>query len=80
MIPFLERRAEVSSAEAGQTVSLALRRVMRADVRKGMVIAHKSEAPPRGKTVLHFFVSPAGGGDPVSNTARRSLLIMEFYD
>ncbi|EIM83013.1 P-loop containing nucleoside triphosphate hydrolase protein [Stereum hirsutum FP-91666 SS1] len=41
------KRAEVSSAEAGQTVSLALKRVKRADVRKGMVIAHKSETPPR---------------------------------
>lgn len=41
----------MSSAEAGQTVSLALKRVKRADVRKGMVIAHKSETPPRGETL-----------------------------
>jgi GTPase len=35
------------SAEAGQTVALALKRIRRAEVRKGMIIVHKSEAPPR---------------------------------
>lgn len=41
------KRAEVKSAEAGQTVSLALKRVRRAGVRKGMVILQKSETPPQ---------------------------------
>ena len=42
-------RASVESAEAGQCVSLALKRVRRAAVRKGMVIVHKTESgPPRG--------------------------------
>ncbi|KAL4063525.1 P-loop containing nucleoside triphosphate hydrolase protein, partial [Scleroderma yunnanense] len=41
------KRADVSAAEAGQCVSLALKRVKRALVRKGMVIVHKSDAPPR---------------------------------
>ncbi|KAF7792398.1 hypothetical protein EIP86_003435 [Pleurotus ostreatoroseus] len=42
------KRASVSSAEAGQCVSLALKRVRRAAVRKGMVIVHKDEnGPPR---------------------------------
>lgn len=41
------KRADVSSAEAGQCVSLALKRVKRAVVRKGMVIVHKSDTPPR---------------------------------
>lgn len=42
------KRAEVKSAEAGQTVSLALKRVRRAGVRKGMVILQKTETPPQG--------------------------------
>ncbi|EMD37913.1 hypothetical protein CERSUDRAFT_114562 [Gelatoporia subvermispora B] len=41
------KRAPVNSAEAGQCVSLALKRVRRAAVRKGMVLVHKSEVPPR---------------------------------
>jgi hypothetical protein len=41
-------RADVTTAEAGQCVSLALKRVRRATVRKGMVLVHKMEAPPRG--------------------------------
>lgn len=42
--------APVNSAEAGQCVSLALKRVRRAAIRKGMVIVHKTDAgPPRGK-------------------------------
>ncbi|KZV66905.1 GTP-binding protein 1 [Peniophora sp. CONT] len=41
------KRADVSHAEAGQTVALALKRVRRAAVRKGMVIVHKIDAPPR---------------------------------
>lgn len=40
-------RAPVNSAEAGQCVSLALKRVRKAAVRKGMVLVHKSETPPR---------------------------------
>ncbi|KIM66374.1 hypothetical protein SCLCIDRAFT_318796 [Scleroderma citrinum Foug A] len=41
------KRADVSSAEAGQCVSLALKRVKRAVVRKGMVVVHKSDTLPR---------------------------------
>ncbi|KAG1716401.1 hypothetical protein ID866_753 [Astraeus odoratus] len=41
------KRADVVSAEAGQCVSLALKRVKRAAVRKGMVVVHKSDTPPR---------------------------------
>ncbi|KAH8107926.1 P-loop containing nucleoside triphosphate hydrolase protein [Cristinia sonorae] len=42
------KRAPVNSAEAGQCVSLALKRMRRAAVRKGMVIVHKIDAgPPR---------------------------------
>lgn len=44
-------RASVTSAEAGQCVSLALKRVRRAAIRKGMVIVHKTEGPPpRGES------------------------------
>jgi len=38
----------VTSAEAGQCVSLALKRVKRAEVRKGMVLVLKTDTPPRG--------------------------------
>lgn len=41
------KRATVKSAEAGQCVSLALKRVKRADVRKGMVLLNKSDNPPK---------------------------------
>ncbi|KAI0063582.1 GTP-binding protein 1 [Artomyces pyxidatus] len=41
------KRADVSTAEAGQTVALALKRTRRAAVRKGMVIVHKTDTPPR---------------------------------
>ncbi|KAH9047892.1 GTP-binding protein 1 [Lactarius hengduanensis] len=41
------KRADVSTAVAGQTVSLALKHVPRAAVRKGMVIVPRTEAPPR---------------------------------
>ncbi|ESK97058.1 gtp-binding protein 1 [Moniliophthora roreri MCA 2997] len=45
------KRATVTTAEAGQCVSLALKRVRRATVRKGMVLVHKAEKaetpPPR---------------------------------
>ena len=41
----------MSSAEAGQCVSLALKRVKRAVIRKGMVIVHKSDTPPRGNLI-----------------------------
>jgi len=54
------KRSPVGSAEAGQCVSLALKRVRRAAIRKGMVIVHKSETPPTGEpcdtchVILHF--------------------------
>ncbi|KAH7904507.1 P-loop containing nucleoside triphosphate hydrolase protein [Hygrophoropsis aurantiaca] len=41
------KRADVFTAEAGQCVALALKRVKRAAVRKGMVIVHKADAPPQ---------------------------------
>ncbi|KAI0728156.1 P-loop containing nucleoside triphosphate hydrolase protein [Fomitopsis betulina] len=41
------KRAPVASAEAGQCVSLALKRIRKSAVRKGMVLVHKSETPPR---------------------------------
>ncbi|KAI0374003.1 GTP-binding protein 1 [Pilatotrama ljubarskyi] len=41
------KRARVPSADAGQCVSLALKRVRRTDVRKGMVLVHKTETPPK---------------------------------
>jgi GTPase len=41
------KRATVTTAEAGQCVSFALKRVRRAAVRKGMVIVNKSDTPPR---------------------------------
>jgi len=41
------KRAPVTSAEAGQCVSLALKRIRKSAVRKGMVLVHKSETPPR---------------------------------
>ncbi|THH31777.1 hypothetical protein EUX98_g2383 [Antrodiella citrinella] len=42
------KRASVNSAQAGQCVSFALKRMRRAAVRKGMVIVHKTDAgPPR---------------------------------
>ncbi|KDQ53478.1 hypothetical protein JAAARDRAFT_209844 [Jaapia argillacea MUCL 33604] len=40
------KRAPVNSAEAGQCVSLALKRMKKQAVRKGMVIVHKTESPP----------------------------------
>ncbi|KAF7321313.1 GTP-binding protein 1 [Mycena kentingensis (nom. inval.)] len=39
------KRADVTRAEAGQCVSLALKRVRRAAIRKGMVIVHKDTQP-----------------------------------
>ncbi|CED85473.1 GTP-binding protein GP-1 [Phaffia rhodozyma] len=41
------KRASVESAEAGQSVSFALKRVRRAAVRKGMVILAKTEEAPK---------------------------------
>jgi len=41
------KRAPVNSAEAGQCVSLALKRVRKSAVRKGMVLVHKSDTPPK---------------------------------
>lgn len=45
-------RAPVTSAEAGQCVSFALKRMRRSAVRKGMVIVSKTETPPRGELAL----------------------------
>lgn len=41
------KRANVTSADAGQCVSLALKRIRRSAVRKGMVLVNKSDVPPR---------------------------------
>jgi len=41
------KRADVMTAQAGQCVALALKRVKRQAVRKGMIIVHKSETPPK---------------------------------
>ncbi|EAU91663.2 GTP-binding protein 1 [Coprinopsis cinerea okayama7 len=41
------KRANVNTAEAGQCVSLALKRIRRSAVRKGMILVHKSDTPPR---------------------------------
>ncbi|PFH51480.1 hypothetical protein AMATHDRAFT_74844 [Amanita thiersii Skay4041] len=41
------KRATVTIAEAGQCVSLALKWIRRETVRKGMVLVHKTETPPR---------------------------------
>ncbi|KAG5642223.1 hypothetical protein DXG03_003392 [Asterophora parasitica] len=41
------KRADVATAEAGQCVSFALKRVRRSAVRKGMVLVPKSETPPK---------------------------------
>ncbi|KAJ3476836.1 hypothetical protein NLI96_g10887 [Meripilus lineatus] len=46
------KRAPVTSAEAGQCVSFALKRMRRSAVRKGMVIVSKTETPPRGELAL----------------------------
>jgi GTPase len=43
------KKAAVTKAEAGQSVSLALKRVKRAEVRKGMVIVSKGDTPPKGE-------------------------------
>ncbi|KAF8658288.1 hypothetical protein AX16_002061 [Volvariella volvacea WC 439] len=40
------KRADVNTAEAGQCVSLALKRIKRSAIRKGMVVVHKTEQPP----------------------------------
>jgi GTPase len=47
----------VTTAEAGQCVSLALKRVRRAAVRKGMVIVSKLDTPPRGKYFVYWTLS-----------------------
>ncbi|EJD03134.1 GTP-binding protein 1 [Fomitiporia mediterranea MF3/22] len=41
------KRAPVTSADAGQCVSFALKRMRRQAVRKGMIIAAKNDTPPR---------------------------------
>ena len=38
----------MTTADAGQCVSFALKRVRRSAVRKGMVIVAKTETPPKG--------------------------------
>lgn len=49
------KRANVTSAEAGQTVSLALKRTKRQLVRKGMVVVKKTdESPPRRENTTVF--------------------------
>jgi selenocysteine-specific translation elongation factor len=45
-------RAAVSTAEAGQSVSIALKRIRRDDIRKGMVLVHKNDAHPRGYILM----------------------------
>ncbi|KAL1673923.1 P-loop containing nucleoside triphosphate hydrolase protein [Schizophyllum commune] len=47
------KRADVTTAEAGQCVAVALKRVRRTDVRKGMIIVHRTEAGPP-KAVMRF--------------------------
>ena len=49
-VAYFLRSAEVSRAEAGQCVSLALKRIRRAEVRKGMVLVPKTDVPPRGQS------------------------------
>ncbi|WWC60821.1 uncharacterized protein I303_103397 [Kwoniella dejecticola CBS 10117] len=41
------KRASVNSGEAGQSVSFALKRIRRTQVRKGMVLIGKTENPPK---------------------------------
>jgi GTPase len=41
------KRANVASAEAGQSVTFALKRVRKQAVRKGMIIVHKTDNPPK---------------------------------
>ena len=51
------KRADVTTAVAGQTVALALKHVPRAAVRKGMVIVHRTEIPPNGaQFFLHSYI------------------------
>jgi len=47
-------RVTVTTAEAGQCVSFALKRVRRAAVRKGMVIVNKTDTPPRGNSCYYY--------------------------
>ncbi|KAG7446497.1 GTP-binding protein 1 [Guyanagaster necrorhizus] len=42
-----KKRASITTAEAGQCVAFALKRVRKADIRRGMVLVSKSESPPR---------------------------------
>ncbi|TYJ58083.1 hypothetical protein B9479_001179 [Cryptococcus floricola] len=41
------KRASVASGEAGQSVSFALKRIRRSQVRKGMVLIAKTDVPPK---------------------------------
>jgi len=47
------KRANVESADAGQTVSVALKRVRRANVRKGMVLVSRTDHPPHAARRFH---------------------------
>ena len=49
------KRANVTSAEAGQTVSLALKRTKRQQVRKGMVMVKKTDEPPPRREYFVIF-------------------------
>ena len=49
-----DHSAPVSTADAGQCVSFALKRVRRTGVRKGMVIVSKTETPPKGRYKSSF--------------------------
>lgn len=46
--------APVTTADAGQCVSFALKRMRRTAVRKGMIIAAKTEFPPRGECIVVY--------------------------
>jgi GTPase len=46
------KRANVTSAQAGQSVTFALKRVRKQAVRKGMIICHKTESPPKVTTTF----------------------------
>jgi GTPase len=57
------KRANVTSAEAGQTVSLALKRTKRQLVRKGMVIVRKTDEPPPRRKYTIIFTGKSMGTD-----------------
>jgi GTPase len=59
----------VTTAEAGQCVSLALKRVKRAEVRKGMVLVPKTDTPPRGRDVTFTWIQEADANSNCSCVA-----------